>query len=270
MSKILMTVVLVFVAFAVQGQVGNQFYYETGYVHLKDGTTLKGRYIYSSDLEKIQVVTGKNTWVFNASEVAYISKKDDRQRPSMPDNVPRIDTAFASCKWFSHTQAGLLIGNPDNEQSAPLVLGTSMNYGFTKKLSAGAGVGVEFLKETYLPVTLNLMYKFRDARFTPFVSVTGGYQIPLEDSRISYSQVVPDYISSSWSGYWYNYQTRLKARGGALVNPAIGFISHSRSGYGFSLSVGYRYHRLNYKGEDSYRLDVDYNRLTVNLGLIIH
>lgn len=270
MKKIRMAVVLLFVALVAQSQVSNQFYYETGYVHLKNGSTLKGKYIYSANLDKIQVVTGKNTWVFDASEVAYISKKDDRQRTVAHDHVPRLDSLSAPSKWFSHTQLGLLVGNPDNEQSAPLVLGTSLNYGFSKNLSAGAGVGVEFLKETYLPATINLMYKLRDARFTPFAMVTVGYQLPLEDSRRSYQQVIPSYVSSYWPGYWYYNQGPLKAQGGVLVNPMVGFISHTRSGYGYSLSVGYRYHRLHYKGDDTYRLDVDYNRLTVGFGLIIH
>lgn len=247
-------------------------YYQTGYVFLKNGSVIKGKYIYSLDLSKIQIVNGKNTFVFDASEVESISnKRPDRQFQG--DEADSSQKTIPPSKFFNITEMGVLAGNPDNDKSAPFILGTSFNYTFWQGLSGGAGVGVEFYQETYLPVSLNLMYKFRQTRFTPFAGIQAGYLLPLEDSRVYYDEVIPDDIywsSSLWPGNYYYNQTPLEARGGILFNPSVGFISQFPSGYGFSFSIGYRFHRLVYRGEDIYKLDVDYNRLSVKLGLIIN
>lgn len=268
MNKIFLTLITIFIVITANGQTETSVY-EKGYVHLKNGTVIKGRYIYSSNMEKLQIITGKNTFVFNASEVDFVSKKGSSQgavENEFAENSP------SSSKVFNLTEIGVLIGNPDNSQSAPMVLGSSFNYSFHKKISIGAGVGVEFLKETYLPVTANLMYKFRKTRFTPYAILQAGYQIPLEDSRINYYDLVPNNLSSSsiWPGFWPGTQDRLEAEGGWLLNPAIGLISLSRNGFGISLSVGYRFHRLRYSNSSDYAIDVDYNRVTVKLGLIIN
>jgi len=269
MKRILLIVCTLFIVAFAKSQAVTGFY-ENGYVHLKNGTVLKGRYIYSSDLEKIRVVSGKNTWVFETSEVEMITKN----RPSrhFADDSGFKEFTYTPSKIFNLSEVGVLAGNPDNSQSAPFVLGSSLNYNIRNKLSAGAGIGVEFLKETYLPITANLLYKLRETRVTPYAMLQAGYQVPIEGSRTVYYDVVPDYVSSSiiWPGPWPVSQTPMTAKGGFLINPAIGIISHSRSGYGFTMSVGYRFHRLRYSAENDYNLDIDFNRLSVKLGLIIN
>jgi len=269
MNRIYFALIALFWLISVHSQNATGIY-QRGFVHLKNGTILKGSYIYTPNMEKIQVVSGQNTYVFNASEVEFISK--NKPPRIAPDQSETFNGSHALPKFFNFTEVGILVGNPDNDQSAPMVIGSSFNYSFLKNISFGAGVGVEFFKETYMPVTLNLMYKFRDARFSPFALLQGGYQVPLEDSRTVYNNVVPDYVYSSsyWPGYWPNNQMPLTAEGGWLANPAVGFISQTRSGYSFSFSVGYRFHRLRYSGDNSYKIDVDYNRLSVKLGLFIN
>jgi hypothetical protein len=269
MKKIFLAVFAILLMVTAKSQTATGFY-ETGYVHLKNGTVLKGRYIYSSDLEKLRVVSGKNTWIYDSSEVEMITKNRPSRR--FADDYEFPENTISPPKFFNLTEMGILAGNPDNSQSAPLVLGSSLNYTFRNNLSAGAGVGIEFLKETYLPVTANLMYKLRETRFTPYAILQAGYQVPIEGSRTVYYNVVPDYVSSSmiWPGPWPVSQTPMTAKGGLLFNPAVGFISHSRSGYGFSMSVGYRFHRLRYSAENDYNLDIDFNRLSVKIGLIIN
>ncbi|MFZ5431120.1 MAG: hypothetical protein ACOZDD_12870 [Bacteroidota bacterium] len=244
--------------------------YERGYIHLKDGVVIKGRYLYSNDLEKLRVVSGRNTWIFNTSEVELVTS----QRPARqyaPD--PEFNEGFIQpSRWFSLSEIGVLAGNPDNSQSAPLSVGTSLNYTFWNNLSAGAGVGVEFLKETYLPLSANLLYRLRDTRFSPYAVLQAGYQVPAENSRTLYYNIVPESVYSSviWPGPMPINQSALKAKGGFLLNPAVGFISQSRTGYGFTFAVGYRFHRLRYSGDNEYNLDVDFNRLSVKFGLIIN
>ncbi len=263
--------------------------YERGYVYLKNGSVLKGKYLFSSSLEKVRVISGNNSWIFDAGEVEKITtnrpprtfNEDGEFNPAAPvhpvapsnEVIPVTPlSTLAQPKWFNLTELGVLAGNNDNSQPAPLVFGTSFNRRLTKNLSAGAGVGAEFLKETYLPVTANVIYKLRDSWFTPFAMLQAGYQVPIEDSRTVYYKVVPDYISSSiyWPGPYPNTQSEMKAKGGFLVNPSFGLMKQSRQGTGWSLSFGYRFHRLKYTASDDYRLDVDFNRLSVKLGIIIN
>jgi hypothetical protein len=267
MNKIIFAVIAILMVISAKSQTVTGFY-ENGYIHLKNGTVLKGRYIYSSDLEKLRVQSGKNTWVFDASEVELISK--NRPSRDYSGGEEFMEHTISPPKFFSLTEAGVLSGNPENSQSAPLVLGTQFNYTFWKNLSAGAGAGIEFLKETYMPLTANVLYKLRNTGFTPYAILQAGYQVPLEDSRMLYYDIIPDYVSSRVIWPWPVTQTPMKAKGGMLFNPAVGFMSHFRSGYGFSLSVGYRFHRLRYSGEGDYNLDVDFNRLSVKLGFIIN
>lgn len=273
MKKLSFLLCLVVVVIHARGQNQQTYsapFYEKGFVRLKDGSVLKGKYVYSNTLEKIRVNSGRNTFVFDASEVEQITRSRPDRRYAAESDFS--DFSIEPPKWFSLTEVGILAGNPDNSQNAPLVLGSSLNYTFWNNLSAGAGLGVEFLKETYMPVTANLLYRFQPASFTPFVMLQAGYQVPLEDSRTVYYQVVPDYVSSRaiWPGPWPVSNTPMKARGGMLLNPSVGFFTFSRSGYGFSLSAGYRFHRLRYGAENDYNLDIDFNRLSVKLGIIIN
>lgn len=273
MKRWIIMVLLVFSAVAVFAQ--SAYYqrasqFERGYIYLKDGSVFKGSYLYSPDMDKIRINSGRNSMVLDASEVEKISK----MRPAREyagDDI-KEDFTVKPPRLFNITDAGLLVGNPDNSQSAPLVFGTAMFYNFHGNFSAGAGLGVEFLKETYVPLSLNLMYKLKSARVTPYFNLQAGYQIPVEDSRALYYSVVPDYISSSiiWPGPWPTSQTELEAKGGLLLNPTFGILSFNRFGYGFNMSVGYRFHRLRYSGENDYNLDIDFNRLSVKLGVAIN
>jgi hypothetical protein len=134
-------------------------------------------------------------------------------------------------------------------------------------LSAGVGVGVEFLDETNLPVTANLLYQFGDKKvITPFVRLQAGYQVPLESKMMIGSYYVP-----LWSSYileYYYRQDKMDAKGGFMANPSVGVIYYTQSGLGISLAAGYRYQKLNYKGTDDYDLHIEYNRLSLTLGII--
>ncbi len=258
MKKIALLIFVLFFAGVAFGQS------DRGYIYLKSGTVLKGKFNYSEDMKKMQVQSGGNTWVFDVEEVDRVSRM--RSKTALkPDTMP-------PSRFFNLTEIGVLAGNSDNSQSAPFIFGTSLNYQFHRSFSAGVGLGAEFLKETYLPVTANLIYRLRTTRFSPFAMLQAGYELPIEDSRMLYYEVVPDwwYSSSSyWIGPWPNSTTKLKAKGGILLNPSVGFIQYFNSGFGMSLSFGYRFHRLSFDGENGYRVNIDYNRLSVKLGIII-
>ena len=219
MNRIILLVFILAISLKVAGQYTPgtaPVQYEKGYIYLKDGSVLKGKYLYSSSLDKVRVISGKNSWIFNSGDVEKISVK--RPLLSFEENTgfdASPGTTVPVPVWFSLMEIGVLAGNDDNNRPAPLVFGASLNRRIWKNLSAGAGIGAEFLNETYMPVTANLMYRLRQSRFTPFAMLQSGYQIPIEESRTVYYRVVPDYIYSSviWPGPWPSYNSEMKAKG---------------------------------------------------------
>lgn len=170
-------------------------------------------------------------------------------------------------KFTNFTEGGLLIGNSQDTKHAPFIFHSSMNYGLNKNVSAGMGVGVEFLQETYLPVMANVMYQFRkDKAVFPFIRLQGGYQVALESASFSnisyyYPYSYLDYVS------YYQSSTKLDAKGGWMLDPSVGIIVYTRAGLGFTLAAGYRYQKLKYTGDNEYILWTEYNRLTLSLGI---
>jgi len=192
-----------------------------------------------------------------ASVICLVAFASFAQRPS------------ESQKLISYTEGGVLIGNPNNENKAPFIFRSSLNYAFHKNLSAGIGVGAEFLRETYLPITANLLYQFGEKKvITPFVRLKAGYQIPLE-SNMYMDNAYQYYYYSLSSSYWPGYYTeKLNAKGGFMANPSVGVIFYTPSGLGVSLAAGYRYQKLTYRADENYKLHIEHNRLSLTLGII--
>ena len=233
---------------------------EKGYVFLKNGTILKGKFQYD-DSGKLRVESAGNIWVFDAAEVDSVAGRRDVRIAEM-DKVPRYS------RFFYRTEMGVLAGNAQNSQSAPFSFTGTVNYSITSRFSAGVGVGVEFFKESSLPAFMNIEYKLRNAPSTPYLFVKAGYQVPLEDSREVYYDIWY-YRSSVWPNPDYN-EKPLDSRGGILVNPGVGYSHMFSPGFGMSLAFGYQYHRLNYEGGEDYGLDIDFNRLTIKIGIIFN
>jgi hypothetical protein len=161
-------------------------------------------------------------------------------------------------KFISYTEGGVLAGNSDNVDATPFIFHSSLNWALNKRLSAGLGAGVEFLRETHLPVMANVIYRFGDKSVVnPFVRLEAGYLIALEDK------------TSASSGYYYAYSAKpMDASGGWLLNPSAGVIFYTKQKVGIALSAGYRHHTLHYTGENDYRVQAEYNRLSLTLGII--
>ncbi len=234
---------------------------EKGYIHLKNGTVLKGKYQYSNDLNKLKVVSAGNIWVFDSAEIDSITT----QRTG---RINEIENRMSGTGIFFHTEIGLLAGNSENSQPAPFSFTGSLNYVVTDNLSAGLGAGIEFLKESYMPLFVNAEYKLRNSYSTPYLFLQAGYEVPLEDSRAIYYDVYPMW-SSIWPGPDY-YNETLNPKGGILLNPGIGYMQMFSPGFGMSFAFGYRFHRLHYKGENDYGLNIDYNRLSIKIGFIFN
>jgi hypothetical protein len=166
-------------------------------------------------------------------------------------------------KLISFTQGGVLAGNSDNTNHAPFAVNTSLNYALNRNISAGVGVGVEFFHETHLPVTGNILYQFGKKRLVPFVMLQAGYQMPLESKLSEARNYYWDALSSA-----YYPPRKLDAKGGFMANPSVGVIYYTKYGFGWSLAAGYRYQQLNYTGEDDYEMQIEYNRLSLQIGFI--
>ena len=140
----------------------------------------------------------------------------------------------------------------------------SFNYRLTGTLYAGAGLGAEFWNESYLPVFGSFQYQFRKTYFTPFINLQTGYLIPLSDSNIlsPYADYSGDWIAPN--------NTPLEADGGFMVNPSFGIRNMTNPNFGWSFSFGYRYHRLNYSGDNDYKTEYNFNRLTLRVGIIFN
>lgn len=258
MKKFCLFVFITLIAFPVLAQTLK------GRVYLKNGTILKGKFKYSENLERLQVESAGNLWVFDASDIDSVTTIDSYRYKDYKQDKP-------NSSFFLRTEIGLLVGNSENSQTAPFSFTSSLNYSIAPKISIGAGAGIEFLKESYLPVFLNFEYKFRNSHSTPYVFVKTGYQVPLEESQaIYYDNYYPIWSSSSFAP-WPNYQQEgMDARGGFLINPGVGFQRMFSTGFGMSFAFGYQFHRLQFKGENDYQLDIDYNRLTIKLGIIFN
>ena len=152
---------------------------EKGIIYLKNGSILKGKYRYSDDLNKLQIITAGNTWVFNAAEVDSITNLRDRR-------IQNYRTDNLNSSFFMRTEIGVLAGNSDNSQTAPFSFSSSLNYQIEPVVSVGLGTGIEFLKESYLPVFLNFEYKFRNTYSTPYLFLKSGYLFPLGESNEIY------------------------------------------------------------------------------------
>ncbi len=231
---------------------------ERGYVYLKNGTILRGKYQMDS-AGKVTIESAGNVWVFHPEEVDRVVPRDHLK--SSEGGV--TGSVFP---LFFRTELGFLLGNPDNSQPAPFTLTGMVNYRLNSHFSGGAGLGAEFLKETYMPLFFNFEYALKSSLVSPYLFMKAGYMIPLEESREVYHEVWPTW-NSFWPGPAHANQT-LDPEGGVLANAGIGYSVMFSSGFGMSLAFGYQFHRLGYSGGKDYRLEIDYNRLTMKLGFI--
>ena len=228
------------------------------YVHLKDGSVFKGKRIYTTDNEKVMIKSAGNIFVFDRAQVDTItSRHSDLTGQPKPLNFT----------YFFRTTLGILPGNPDNEQVAPALFSASFNYNIYKNLSLGLGSGMEFYNQaTFIPLYANMEYRFRNTRFSPFVFLKSGYLLASGGTVTTGGGYYPMYYDI-WPGPGYNTR-ELDPHGGFMVNPGIGMNIIVSNGFGFTLGFGYRYHRIGFDGEDDYSLVYNYNRLSIDIGII--
>lgn len=225
-------------------------------VYLKNGSVVKGRLV-QVEGEKWAVGSKGSTVFLNRSEIDSLK--------SFPAAAPEPDSN--SRPWFAECSAGLLIGSADNQRQAPFSADLSANLRVVPQLYAGAGLGVDFLDESYMPVFVNLNYLFRNTPVTPFVGLKCGYLFALDgDVKMNQYQYFYDYNSVILPGTNLSYDNK----GGFMINPSIGFLVWFSRNLGLSGAFGYRYSRVIFDAGEHYRIETNYNRLSVRIGILFN
>ncbi len=165
---------------------------------------------------------------------------------------------------FNATTIGVLSGSSQNRQVAPFSFQSLMLYQFDEHIAAGLGLGVDFLEETYLPLVVDFRYYLRGTRFSPFVFTQAGYSIPTDKSA---SQDIINDHYNIWPGF-YPQPEDVKPQGGFQMNPGFGIRHMFHKEFGLEISFSYRYQRLNYQYSSSTRLEMDYTRLNIRIGIL--
>lgn len=227
-------------------------------IYLKSGAVIKGRLV-QIDEQNVIVQANRRTWFFKQSEI------DTVMSPLLILKEPFVGEA----RWFAECSLGVLLGSSVNEKKAPFSGDVSANLRILPGTYAGLGAGLDLYAESYLPVFVNLQYHFRNTAVTPFVGFKGGYLFAL-DGDVTSNGII--YTSDT---YDYNfipnyYYQKLDNKGGIMLNPSVGFVNHLSPHLGWSLSLGYRYCQTTFKGENSYKLETNYNRLSIRLGIIFN
>ena len=220
-------------------------------IYLKNGSVINGQIISSLSSGQVKIKTKDNSlWVFESSQIDSISKA--------AGGFNQFRTGY-----FNLSEAGILVGNSNNKYASPFSLININGWQFKNGFSLGAGAGVEFFSETYLPVVADIRYYLKREGVKPFFGIQGGYSFALDkpDKQYVYQS------NNIWQGTPANLLD-IKAKGGFLLNPCVGFCSSLSENLALTFSAGYRIMRQRYSREDNYLIDIDYNRLSLKIGLL--
>ena len=221
-------------------------------IYLKNGSIIYGQIISSLPSGQVKIKTRDNSlWVFEAPQIDSISKSTRV--------FSQIHTGY-----FNLTEMGILVGNSNNKYGSPFSMMNISGWQFKDHFSIGAGAGIEFFSETYLPVVADFRYYLKHQGLNPFFGFQGGYSFSLDkpDKQYVYGYSANYYISPAVQSL------EMKAKGGFLVNPFVGFSSPVGENLALTFSAGYRIMRQRYTREDNYLIDIDYNRLSLKIGLM--
>jgi hypothetical protein len=222
-------------------------------VYLKNGSVIIGQIIDLPPSGQVKIKTKDNSfWVFESSQIDSISSRTRNEQKQIPSG------------YFNLTEAGILAGNSNNKYAAPFSLFNINGWKFKNGFSVGAGAGIEFFSETYLPVVADFRYYLKRHGAIPFFGFQGGYSIALDKPN---KQYIYDNAPFIWPGPTGN-TLDIKAKGGLLINPMVGICTPLSDNLALTYSAGYRIMRHRYSREDNYKIDIDYNRLSFKVGLI--
>lgn len=223
-------------------------------ITLKNGNILKGKIVRQVPGDFVELKTRDNNfWKFDMEDVAEIRFEAKRKPKIKTDTI-----SFPTSGLIFDVQMGVLAGNNDNQNSAPFSMLASGSYLFKSNISLGAGLGYESFDEAQMPVFAVVKYHTKLRGLNSFVFFKSGYSIPLGDKE---------------NGYHYNNsEDDVDSNGGWLINPGVGLRFGNGSSVKYTLSIGYRYQKLEHEWTNSYtegmeNMTEEYNRLSIHLGI---
>jgi len=222
-------------------------------IYLKNGSIIIGQILSSLPSDQVKIKTKDNSlWVFEFSRIDSIGKTTK--------SLQQVRSGY-----FNITEGGILAGNSNNRYKSPFTLMNISGWQFKNRFTVGAGAGVEFFSETYLPVVADFRYYLNRQGVSPFFGLQGGYSFALDtpDKQYVYQATGNDI----WRGP-SGQPLELKAKGGLLLNPSVGLSTTLNQNLALNFSIGYRIMRHRYCREDNYLIDIDYNRISFKIGLM--
>lgn len=223
---------------------------DVDHVYLKSGSVIRGQIMEIEPLDhvKIQDLCG-NIWYYNISDVEKITM-EPYEAQEMSKKKPGFDAGFVNM-----TSIGFLAGSSYNLQVAPFSLVMVNGWHSKDGLFIGAGLGVEFLSTTYLPLFLDLRYDLGGIDVVPYLVVKGGYSLPM---TFGYTEYDVEYV--------YN--------GGALAAAGVGLKIRTREHFAWDIELMYRYQKTSrseiyeWNMQENEYTDI-YNRIEIRLGFYI-
>lgn len=212
-------------------------------LYLKNGSIIYGKLIeIADDKYRIQTLDG-SLFSFSSGEVDRFVKE-----------LPRYDGRKTSGFGFV-IEAGLLIGSPESEITAPFSFNIIGNYTSGTSNIFGIGSGVEFFGSGFAPLFFEYKRLFNDRKTAPFIFFRGGtlFHTGGDDENDNYD----------------NYYYPKDYKGGASLAIGTG-ISWAKEDLETYLSFAYRYAQTSYKQKNYddivYTYKNNFNRLEVKFG----
>ena len=224
---------------------------------------LKNKSIFKGKVN--EYVPGKGVY-FETSDAIYFFEDEDIDSIVGSFNISGIENNVLEGKVLIAPEVGVIPGNSSEVRSAPFSFLLTAKYHMKNGLMIGAGAGLEFWQENYMPTYLSVDYLFRDSGFSPLIGLKAGYTIAISKPSTDYGY---------YYGYWPQYQIEeVDPQGGVFINPTFGFVRMLHPNYGYSISFGYRYQNQQYimKGDQSSNetINVAVSRLSIHVGFIFN
>lgn len=228
-------------------------------IYLKNGSILHGKILEIKANESVTLHSNcGDKWVINQSDIENITKEDISDEYLFFNESGKTSFNYRQKGYYSNLNIGFLFSGNMDTPFPPLSLMFISGYRFENGISMGAGLGLEWLNEAYMPVVIDLKYNFTEGRINHFLYLQGGYSIPLE---------TPDPYDYDYYAY---YDSDLSSTGGYNLNPGLGLKLYLNQKNAFSFVVGYKYIQINhsYKEYNGQVIDrvIKYNRIVLNFG----
>lgn len=224
---------------------------EVDHIYLKSGSVIRGNIIEidPSDHVKIADLCG-NIWYYQIGDVEKVTSEPFRSDRKIPGSLSGFHSGFVNM-----TSVGFLAGASSNLQVAPFSILMVNGWRNALGVFAGAGLGIEFLSTSYMPMFIDFRYDLYGKDVVPYIMGKGGYTVPLS------------------SGYT-EYDTDYTYAGGPLFGAGVGLKIRSRSHFAWDIELLYRYMETSYKeiyhwNDQEYNFKDIYKRLEVRLGFYI-